>query len=421
MALQRIDSAAGLDKALELRVRWMRRWEPLSWRDVEPNEGDYHWEVLAGLEGELARARARSIEPIIEIQLTPPWAQQIPPYACGPIRADKFEAFARFMEQVVTRYGSSSPYGARYWQLGNEPDVAPEESFGPDSVFGCWGNPADPYFGGGYYAEMLKVVYPRIKAADPRAQVMLGGLLLECDPYIMTVGNECRNQSRWTSGFFLEGVLRAGGGDYFDAIAVHSYGDLRLDLPARMHSRYAWSGPLGGTGLPEKVAFVRRVLGNYGHANKPVFAGELALKCEAPTPECYDVAAAFIPRVFAEAYSLELRGTVYYPLVADQLYYALLPSDFTPRPPFQAYRFMSSQLVESRYEGPVTAYPGVSGHLFNQGGARLVQIVWSTDGTDRMITLPANFARAFDKFGSPIAPAAGQLTIGWSPVYIELQ
>ena len=38
----------------------------------------------------------------------------------------------------------------------------------------------DPYYGGGYYAEMLKIVYPQIKAADPEAQILIGGLLLFC-------------------------------------------------------------------------------------------------------------------------------------------------------------------------------------------------------------------------------------------------
>ncbi len=206
-----------------------------------------------------------------------------------------------------------------------------------------------------------------------------------------------------------------------DAMDGHSYAQLQFDLPARMHSYYAWSGPLGGTGLPEKVAFVRRVMGQYGHANKPVFAGEIALKCIEPAPECYDAAGAFIPRAVAEAYGLNLVGTIYFPLVADRPNYALLLSDLTPRPMFYAYKFLASQLVNARYVGPVTQYAGVSGYLFNQNSIRPVQIVWSTDGTDQTITVPADFVRAFDKLGNLVAPTGEQLTIGWSPIYIELK
>jgi len=419
VAIERFNNESGWEKALELKVHWMHRWQPISWRDVEPNEGEYHWEVLADLERELLRARASGIEPIIPIQFTPQWAQKVVPYTCGPIRADKFEAFAAFMEQVVTRYGSSSPYGVRYWQLGNEPDVAPEE-IDPESWFGCWGDPDDPYYGGGYYAEMLKAVYPRIKAADPQAQVVLGGLLLECDPYTMTVGDECKNEWRLKSGLFLEGVMQAGGGDYFDVADVHSYAHLS-DLPARMHSYYAWSGDWGGTGLPEKVAFVRQVMAKYGYGDKPVFAGEIALKCDEPTDECYDVAAAFVPRAYAEAYGLNLLGGIYYALISEFKYKGLLLPDFTPRPAFWAYKFMSSQLLGTRYEGSVTDYPGVSGYMFRKDEARLVQILWSTDGTDQVIDLPPGFIWARDKFGNAITPVAGQLTVGWSPIYVELE
>ena len=46
-------------------------------------------------------------------------------------------------------------------------------------MFGCWDDPEDAYYGGEYYAEMLKVVYPVIKEADPEAKVLFGGLLYE--------------------------------------------------------------------------------------------------------------------------------------------------------------------------------------------------------------------------------------------------
>ena len=418
-SMVRYNAESGLDKALELQLHWASRATAVSWGAVEPQEGQYHWEALADLETELLRVRAISLEPIVAIHSTPQWAQKIVPYACGPIRSDKFESFAKLIEQLVTRYGTSSPYRVRYWQLGNEPDISPGE-VGPDSGFGCWGDPNDSYFGGGHYAEMLKVVYPRVKAIDPEARVLMGGLLLECDPYSMSVGDGCINELRWKSGFFLEGVMQAGGGAYFDIADVHSYAVMRPDLPAKMHSQYAFGGNLGGTGIPEKVGFVRAVMGKYGYGNKPLVLGEMALLCENPTSECYDVAAAFVPRAYAEAYGLDVLGGMYYAMIWEPMHAGLVFPDLAPRPAFWAHKFMGSQLVNSHYEGPVAGYPGVSGHLFDQGDI-LVQIVWSTDGTEQAISVPANFARAFDKFGNIVAPSSGQLTIGWSPLYIELQ
>ena len=425
VALVELDEANGLEQGLDLGVTWMRRAEPLSWEAVEPTEGTYHWEALAKLEGELLNAKDRSVQPIIEIQFTPKWARVTTTHACSAIRTDKFAAFADFVEQVVTRYGPASPYGVRYWQLGNELDVAPNEVWAT-APFGCWGDPTDPYYGGGHYADMLKVVYPRIKAADPEAQVLMGGLLLECDPATMTVPDTCRSQQRWQSGKFLKGILHAGGGDYFDIADVHSYAYFTPTLPAQMHSYYAWSGSTGGTGLPEKVTFVQGLLTQYG-LTKPVFVGEAALKCYAPVNAgdpplnaCWEAAAAFVPRAYAEGYSLNVIGQVYYLLLTDVVKYSMLASDFSPRPMYTAYKFMSSYLENARFERAVTEYPGLSGSMLIQEGVRPFQIVWSTDGLTQTISIPAKFVRAFDKYGAPLEPMSDTLAIGWSPIYIEL-
>jgi hypothetical protein len=421
MALEGFFDEAGLRETLAVGARWGRRWREIAWRDIEPNEGDYRWEMLANLENELKRARAVGLEPILEIQLSPPWAQ-LYPTACGPIRADKFGAFAAFMEELVKRYGSQTEYGVRYWQLGNEADIDYRLlGLNSDSLFGCWGVQEDEYFGGGHYAEMLKVVYPRMKAADPGAVVMMSGLLLECDPYTMEIGVDCRNEERWKSGFFLEGVMQAGGGDYFDIADVHAYADLRMELPARMHSYYAWSGPNGGTGLPEKVAFVRGVMAKYGHGNKPIFAGEVGLKCDDPGPDCEQTGAAAIPRIYAEAYNLGLLGATYYALISEFKYKGLLREDLTPKPQYHAYEFMAGQLHRVEHVGPVTDYAGVTGAEFKRSGIRSMQIIWSISGTDQTITLPSDFVDAFDYLGRRVTPADNQLVVGWAPIYIELK
>ena len=93
-----------------------------------------------------------------------------------------------------------------------------------NSPFGCWGDLDDPYYGGRYYSEMLKVAYPTIITADPNAQVMVGGLLLECDPVnppeVTSGSGELKD---CTSDKFLEGILENDGGEYFDGVSVHAY------------------------------------------------------------------------------------------------------------------------------------------------------------------------------------------------------
>ena len=356
---------------------------------------------------------------MLNIQMTPEWAQQHKGNACGPIRADKFEAFARFLEEIVKRYGTSSPYNVSHWQIGNEMDID-HRLVGGDSVFGCWGDRDDEFYGGRHYGEMLKVIYPRVKAADAGALVVMGGLLSDCDPYRMKPGVDCSNEERWRAGFFLEGVLKAGGGDYFDIGDIHSYAELRMDLPSRMHSYYSWSGPNGGTGLPEKVAFFREVLGRYGHGNKPLFSSEVALKCETDSSDCEEVGAAFIPRIYAEGYELGLLNVTYYALITEFKYKGLIKPDFTIKQQYRAYDFMSSQLSYIEPGGAVTEYPGVSGQLFKRSGIRRIQVVWSTTGAEQTITLPTDFVQVFDRYGNVIEPTNGTITVSWSPIYIEL-
>ena len=63
------------------------------------------------------------------------------------------------------------------------------------------------------YAQLLKATYPVIKAADPGATVVLGGL----------TGNDYP---------FLEGVYAAGGKGSFDAVGVHTDTACNLNPPS---------------------------------------------------------------------------------------------------------------------------------------------------------------------------------------------
>jgi hypothetical protein len=123
---------------------------------------------------------------------------------------EHFIGFAQFVAEAVERY-SQPPYDVRYWEIWNEPDVG-LGVIPAQSGFGCWGDPDDPYFGGGYYAEMLKVVYPVIKQVNPEIIVLIGGLLLDCDPVDPPesppgsgILKDC------SSAKFFQGILEEGG------------------------------------------------------------------------------------------------------------------------------------------------------------------------------------------------------------------
>ena len=302
----------------------------------KPSPPLFFWENVD--EGSLLRANQNGLHVIAAVKYTPDWAQKYPGSACGPIKNTAFAEFAEFLTEVVNRY-KSPPYNIKYWELGNEIDAPLSEG---RSVFGCWGDASDPYFGGEYYAQMLQVAYPAIKAADPQAQVLLGGLLLD-NP----------NEIPYTMTRFFEGVLRGGGGPFFDLVNFHSYSYF-TGTPGLIYNPN-WPG--SSTALPEKVAFLKTVLNRYGWGHKPLINTEVALYCDVNTDPCLETQAVFTAKAYAEGIALGLHGLVYYALKSEHRLTGLLRPDNTPRPSYLAFKTAAAFLTHARYRGPVAGYP----------------------------------------------------------------
>jgi hypothetical protein len=158
----------GLAEVAEAGTTWVRLNGAL-WADIEPDQaGQRDWSALSSLEEQLKNAAYRGLKVILIVRKTPVWAQKVPGSYCGPIAEEDLAAFGDFLKELVSRY-SRHPFNVKYWELWNEPDVDPalaDYIGGADNQFGCWGNITDAYYGGGYYGEMLKAVYPKIKEAD---------------------------------------------------------------------------------------------------------------------------------------------------------------------------------------------------------------------------------------------------------------
>ena len=322
--MDQITTDGGLDQVVAANTTWVRR-NGVLWADVEPNEGTRDWSVLAGLEQELRDASANNLQVILIVRKTPSWAQKVAGYSCGPIKPEKLGAFGNFMYDLVSRY-SPPPYNVKYWEIWNEPDVPPERFSlieGGIVGWGCWGDLTDPYYGGGYYAEMLKAVYPRIKAADPQAQVLVGGLLLDCDPRgspssCTTVGNDDRPAK------FLEGILRNNGGAYFDGVGFHVYDFYEGALGK--YSRLNWNSQWDTTGSSSiaKARFIEEVLGAYNISDKFIMNSEMAIICggddppgqppceSEPTSAFEQTKAYYVAQVYAAAIAEGLRANIWY-------------------------------------------------------------------------------------------------------------
>ena len=414
LQMHSISAGNGFSLAAQTSAYWVR-YNAFDWNAIEPRRTDpptYLWSAV--YEASLINAAHAGMQVIATVKFTPSWARKVSSSSCSAVRADAFDEYAQFLTALVRRY-SAAPYNVRYWELGNEVDVDPSE-VPSNSGFGCWGDINDYYYGGGFYAEMLKVAYPAIKAADPRAQVMLGGLLMDCDP-TQSAGQRCE-RSR-----FLEGVLRAGGAPYFDILSFHGYvlfnGTLRLDI-----QHPGWVAR-GGAVLG-KIDFLREVLRNYG-VSKPIMDTEGALVCDPYNYSAcrpvgtafYEAQADYVVWLYVRNWAEGLVGTVWYDFQdGGWRYSGLLDANGTPRPAYFAFKFLGEELRGATYRGRVDQYSGVAGYAFTQPGKR-IWVLWTPDEVARTIALPAETLRVLDKYGNVIATGAGALSLK-SPVYVEL-
>lgn len=409
-----LDQRGGLDQMVMAGAHWARR-DSLLWSEVEPARGSRDWVALAGLEPELSNASRQGMEVVLIVHSTPAWAQHVAGSYCGAIRPDALEDFAAFMRDLVARY-SAAPFNVKYWELWNEPDVDPA-LVGPRSEFGCWGDMSDAYYGGGYYAEMLKAVYPAMKAADPQAQVLVGGLLLDCDPKQPPEGQTC-GASR-----FLEGVLEAEGGRYFDGVSFHSYdtyqGELGKYGNANWHSAWNTSGPV----LVAKTRYLKGLLASYGVAEKFLMSTETALLCgrsgkeQACQTEAFENTKAYYVAQVASASAAEgLKAVLWYSLHGWRAS-GLVDRNLDPLPAYEAYQFASTVLREAVSLGQITAYVGVNGYAFERGEG-ILWVLWSYDGEPHAIELPSTPKAAYDVYGNPLEPSS-TIEVSLSPVYLE--
>lgn len=73
----------------------------------------------------------------------------------------------------------------------------------------------------------------------------------------------------------------------------------------------------------------------------------------------------------------------------------------------------------ARYRGPVAGYPaGINGHSYWQQVGNSIDVIWTTDGAPRSVSLPSE-AEAFDRYGTPLPVSEDKITVDYGPVYIQ--
>jgi hypothetical protein len=408
--VQPITTQGGLDQMVQAGVGWTRR--TLSWDSVEPNPGDRDWATVAGLETEFKNAASHNIQLILVLDDTPTWALK-PGFSCGAVAEDKLPLLGNFMVDLVRRY-SQPPFNIHYYELWNEPDVA--------NFLGCWGDPGDPYFGGGYYANMLQAVYPRIKQADPQAQVLVGGLLLDCDP--RTPQANCSGQLQIPPKF-LEGILRNGGGNSFDGISFHAY-DYYAGT-AGQYSNANWNSSSQTTGPVEvaKAGYLRSLLQQYNVSGKYLVSTEVALVCgktgeEAPclTQDFELTKSAYLVQSYVLTMADDIKASLWYSTLGWRGS-SLLDPQLNPLPAYSAFNTTRNELYGANPIQTITSLgTSISGYEFSNGN-RKIWVIWSKDGITQTVNLPATPSAIKTMSGVNMIVSGTSLDVNWKPIFIE--
>jgi hypothetical protein len=365
------------------------------------------------------------MEVILIVRRTPEWAQYYPGFSCGPMRSKYFNYFAKFMEDAVARY-STPPYNVKYYEIWNEPDAPAGAN--PNSVFGCWHDDNQPAFAGTHYGDMLKVIYPAVKSANPTAQLLVGGLLLDCDPNNPPDGTNCE------ASRFLERVLQAGAGNSFDGVSFHAYDFFFNGTGLGQYSNSNWNSAWNTTGpvLLQKVNYLNSLLNNYGVRNKYLISTEVALICfeEGTEPWCtepllqdtfQDTKAFYLVQGFTAAFAAKVKANLWYNIFGYRGS-GLFWTDLDPTPSFFAYNFMSKLLHDARSVNEIKDYPSVKAYEFPMKDRR-IWVLWSADGNGHPVNFGGTPSSLWtwdfvnDEYES-VTPVSSK-TIGVDPVFLE--
>lgn len=403
---------SGFSKFQAGEVSWTRI--DVYWAAIEQNEGTYTWDT--NFEQNLILAANNNIKPIIVVDGTPKWALKSGYTTCGPIAQDKFAVFGNFLNALVQRY-SAPPFTVQYWEIYNEPDAP--------GLMGCWGNPTDTlYFGGYYYGEMLKVAYTSIKQANPGAQVLVGGLLMDCDPDNPPTGKS----SLCTMSRFLEGILESEKPNaYFDGVSFHGY-DYYQSPGVYINSNWNAASNTTGPVSIVKSEYLKKVLAQYGFNNKYLISTEQSLSYGGVTtcatyvpPEVQSTKVEYVIHTYTAAIAQGWKAAIYFS-AAENACKGLMNPDLTPLPAFYAYEFAEKKLNNVDFVRDVTEFPEVRGYVFLNGD-RTLWVVWSNDLQDHSITLnsmPVEINRVISATGIAQTEAnATTVTVNADPLFIE--
>ena len=386
---------------------WVRVY--IDWTVIEPNAPvngvhTYNWKFY---DSRLAAIATTDISVLATIANPPAWASANPdgirkindPNSCSNVINDSnVQDYVAFATALVSRY-SKNGFNVHAWEILNEPDALPGYRCGSGLV--TYGNSGDQY------GQLVNKVSPAIKALDPTAKVIMGGIAYDwfysADP---TQGQADGKFSR----YFIDAVASTPGiSANLDGVNIHYFRDF--------HGAWeAWTGAnqptcgIVGKGEPSYSAYGLDILAkatNFENRlsvcfnlNKPLWvseAGHHGINPALPvaqirTDDTLENQARYVFTVHARAFAGHVANVTWYalkiePLITSNDYQGLLfdsrdgaALDNAPKPAYYAYRTLTSELRSYNYTQTLNWGSNVEAYQFTDGSGKNKVIAWVNPG-----------------------------------------
>jgi polysaccharide biosynthesis protein PslG len=208
------------------------------WAYAEPNKGQYSWSSFDRI---VSHARNQGLHIIARMGLVPGWARpdtEARNTTLNYLPDESFDVFADFVATFAARYAGVVDQII----IWNEPNLSFE-----------WGyRPVDP----AGYAHLLEAVYDKAHVANPNMMILAAPLAPTLEPLGSPNGLD--------DILYLEALYQAGAAEYFDALAMHTYG---FTEPPE--------SPPSADGLNfRRAELLYEVMLQYDDPNKPVYVTE---------------------------------------------------------------------------------------------------------------------------------------------------
>jgi hypothetical protein len=194
--------------------------EEFEWRRVEPSKGVFDW---AKFDQAVELERAHGIGILGKLAYGSPWDNSAPAGTSATLALryppKSIQNYVDYAVATVHRYKDR----VHFWEIWNEENNSDAWKPSPNAAL---------------YTQLLKATYTAIKAEDPTATVVLGGLSTGAD------------------SAFLNGIHANGGWNSFDVLAIHSF----------------VAGTPDGSAFERWTADAKSILASYG--DKPIWITE---------------------------------------------------------------------------------------------------------------------------------------------------